>query len=220
MNAGTLGGVLLSVLSLVLALPASAGASMVDTEVELKIRDLLSAGEFKDAEKLTKKALAREPRDLTLLSFYETALASRGQVKKAKKVAAAFEKVVKELEREEKPIPAKRLRLVRVTERESIHAFEYVQPDDKRVTGITDYYFFQVRPKGEGETRRFYLEMSNLLRKFHVLRELFDNGGAQLKHYGDQLPALDSVVDDLVTILAPKDSDKPEEKKPLALAGR
>ena len=106
------------------------------------------------------------------------------------------------------------MRFVVNTKKHHYVGYEFIVPDTQRVDGITTYYEIQILHRPGPKKRRLYLEMSELVGKYHVLRETYDNGGgAQLIPYGEKKPDLKKVMTDLVALVEPPKPDKKSETR-------
>lgn len=177
-------------------------------------RSMVLEGEFKKVSRIAKKRLSKSAKDFEALSLYEVSLNGLGKEKKADKVGKKHRKLWLAGPGKESPrADAKWMRIVKNTEKNHYIANEYYVPDTKRVDGITYYYEIEILSRGGPSRRTIYLEMSNLIKKFHVLREKFDNGGAQLIHYGEKLPSIRQCLEDVIEHVEPSEKDEEKSKK-------
>jgi hypothetical protein len=191
-----------------------AGAAYADGDCKneaAQIQQFIFTEKFKEAEPIVRKCLGEFPESLAFLANLDVVLNGQEKFKASEKVRDRILKIWHrdyEADWIAKGSPVREAtwaRMIIQSRDYYVVGAEYYTPEPlgNEPSFILSYYKLIAFPKVEGEEARlFKLEMSDIVGKYHVLRESFANGGgAQIIPYGEEKPALHRVVKEAVSWL-------------------
>lgn len=204
----------LATLTFVLTTAATVDADDDCAKMSEMIQPLLLARQFAQAEPLVRTCLREHPRQVSLLSQLDIALNGQGKHQAADQVR---KRILKTWHRNHEadwrargsPVAeATWARMISSSREYDVIGAEYFVPEvlGTEPPQIVVYYKVIALPRvKEKFPRLFKLEMSDLGVKFYVLREIFDDGGRQVRPYGNEKPNLQRVVTDAIHVLDSQD---------------
>ena len=166
------GAVLLVVALVMLPMPLLSAGEEIHP-----LRAMLRDGKFRSVELAVRSALARSPQDVELLSYLETALNGLRRRRSAKKIGAEVRKAWARTGTEESRARSREkwLRMVVISKRFTVEAFEYFVPENLGPEGIAVYYELVAMPNGAG--------MANKLSSISTLSSILSISNTRLRVY-------------------------------------
>ena len=175
-----------------------------------RVTDLINAGAYAEVEQVVHMALKRNPTNISLLSRLDVAFNGQGKSREAefvrRKIRSIWAQECKKSSQENGELNENSTWL-RIIERQSDYRLivaEYFTPaiSGEKPHHISTHYKLVVKPDDLSKSERlFRLEHSNLVGSYHVMCEISENVRRQIVSYGETMPTVRQVADDLVGFL-------------------
>lgn len=173
---------------------------------------LIKQQKYAEAEKALVSIIADHPRELFFYSQMDIALNGQKKYAEAEAVRTKLLKVWIDYYKDQwikKGKPKGESAWARMVDQSSVYHIigcEYFEPERMGDDAVITNYFkiLAINKKNKDDFRVFKLEMSDIIGKYYVLCEYSETAHSQIIPYGDAMPTLRVIMEDLKKVLDKK----------------